>query len=277
MLTHEGTRLRWQTSQRANSNNNRDNRPKYLQKLLQNNLLKNGARAPVVIATLLLFFSLRQPTIVSSPGSNPRDNPSARYWTRLKTEDRQRSASRTLVRRRMSQAQKRALRRPDVIYYPTPEETVVAMLRLANIKQGDVLYDLGSGDGRIPITAAQRYGIRAIGVEIDPKMVAVARERAQLANVSGLVSFRNADMFRTNIRDASVVTLYLSNRLNLLLRPRLLRELRPGTRIVSHDFHMGDWEPEQKIRVPWQGNLYRTIYLWTVPARPVKKKMTSGR
>jgi SAM-dependent methyltransferase len=168
-------------------------------------------------------------------------------------------------------ARKRALRRPDVIYYPTPDETVIEMLRLADIKPGDVLYDLGSGDGRISITAGQRYGIRAVGIEIDPKMVAVARERAQTANVSGLVTFRNADMFRTNIKEATVVTLYLSNKLNLLLRPKLLRELRPGTRIVSHDFHMGDWPPEQTVRVPWQGNLYRTVYLWTVPAHRRRK------
>lgn len=170
-----------------------------------------------------------------------------------------------------SAQRKRALRRPDVIYYPTPDETVVEMLRLANIKHGDVLYDLGSGDGRIPIAAAQRYGIRAVGIEIDPKLVALAQERAQATDVSGLVNFRNADMFRTNIKEATVVTLYLSNKINLLLRPKLLRELRPGTRIVSHDFHMGDWKPEQTIRVPWQSNLYRTIYLWAVPVDRRKK------
>lgn len=139
------------------------------------------------------------------------------------------------------------------------------MLRLADIKYGDVLYDLGSGDGRIPIAAAKNYGIRAVGIEIDPKMVELAQERAQAEGVSGLVTFRNADMFRTNIKEATVVTLYLSNKINLLLRPKLLRELRPGSRIISHDFHMGDWQPEQTVRVRWQGNLYRTIYLWTVP------------
>ena len=171
-------------------------------------------------------------------------------------------------------ARSKPLRRPDVIYYPTPDETVAEMLRLANIKRGDVLYDLGSGDGRIPIAAAKQYGIRAVGIEIDPKLIAVARERARAAEVSDLVTFSNADMFRTDLREASVVTLYLSNKINLLLRPKLLRELRPGTRIVSHDFHMGDWEPQQVVRVPWNGNLYRTIYLWTVPAR---KKTQRGR
>lgn len=169
------------------------------------------------------------------------------------------------------------LRRPDVIYYPTPEETAAEMLRLANIKQGDVLYDLGSGDGRIPILAAQRYGIRAVGIEIDPKLVMMARERAREAQVDKLVSFHNADMFRTNIGEASVVTLYLSNRINLLLRPKLLAELQPGSRIISHDFHMGDWAPEQTVKVPWQNNLYRTVYLWTVPARSRGKTTSSVR
>jgi len=157
-------------------------------------------------------------------------------------------------------------RRPDVIYYATPPETVAEMLRLANIQKGDVLYDLGSGDGRIPIMAAREYGIRAVGIEIDPKLIAIAEEHARLAGVADLVKFRNANMFRANIREASVITLYLSDRINELLRPKLLRELKPGARIVSHDFRMGDWAPEQTIRVPWE-KLYRTIYLWTVPRR----------
>lgn len=166
---------------------------------------------------------------------------------------------------------KQPLRKPDVLYYPTPDETVIEMLRLADIKPGDVLYDLGSGDGRIPIVAAQHYGIRSVGIEIDPRMVIVAEERARQANVAALVSFRNADMFRSNISEATVVTLYLSDRLNLLLRPKLLRELRPGSRILSHDFDMGDWKPERKIRVPWQKDLFRTIYIWRVPRQNRKR------
>jgi SAM-dependent methyltransferase len=162
--------------------------------------------------------------------------------------------------------QKKRLRRPDVIYYPTPAETVAEMLRMAKIKKGDVLYDLGSGDGRIPIAAAKQYGIRAVGIEIDPKLVAEAEKNARQANVSQLVHFRNEDMFRVNYSEATVVTLYLSEKLNVLLRPRLLSELRPGSRILSHDFRMGEWKPEQTVRVPW-GKLYRTVYLWTVPAR----------
>jgi ubiquinone/menaquinone biosynthesis C-methylase UbiE len=176
---------------------------------------------------------------------------------------------RRVVKPSRSRNRKRPLRKADVIYYPTPDETVTEMLRLADIKQGDVLYDLGSGDGRIPVMAAQQYGIRAVGIEIDPKMVTVAEERARQANVHGLVSFRNADMFRSNISEATVVTLYLSNKLNLLLRPKLLSELRAGSRILSHDFHMGQWEAERQIKVPWQNGLFRTIYFWRVPARGI--------
>ncbi len=163
-------------------------------------------------------------------------------------------------------AKKRPLRKPDVIYYPTPPETVAEMLRMAQIKKGDVLYDLGSGDGRIPIAAAQQFGIRAVGIEIDPKLVTEADELARQANVSKLVRFRNEDMFHIDLSEASVVTLYLSEKLNLLLLPKLLRELRPGSRILSHDFRMGDWKPQQTVRVPW-GKLYRTVYLWIVPPK----------
>jgi ribosomal protein L11 methylase PrmA len=179
------------------------------------------------------------------------------------------SAKSTSSSAQRTTGKKRRLRKPDVIYYPTPPETVAEMLRMAKIKNGDVLYDLGSGDGRIPIAAAKQYGIRAVGIEIDPKLVTEAEEKARQANVSGLVRFRNEDMFRVDVREATIVTLYLSEKLNVLLRPKLLRELRPGSRILSHDFRMGDWKPEQTVRVPW-GKLYRTVYLWTVPARARK-------
>ena len=189
------------------------------------------------------------------------------------TDPAGKSIVQTQVKRRSSRGGKKpALRRPDVIYYPTPDETVTEMLNIANIKPGDVLYDLGSGDGRIPIRAAQLYGIHSVGIEIDPAMVEVAQQRAQQANVGSLVRFVNADMFRTDISSASVVTLYLSNKINLLLRPKLLHELKPGTRILSHDFDMGDWKPDRKVRVPWEHNLYRTIYLWTIPQRRRTRK-----
>ena len=161
-------------------------------------------------------------------------------------------------------SRQRRLRKPDVIFVPTPAETVDEMLRQANFKKGDVLYDLGSGDGRIPIVAAKRYGVRAVGIDIDPKLVEEARENARREGVSDLVEFRLGDMFAADVREASVVTLYLSDRLNELLRPKLLRDLRPGSRIISHDFRMGDWKPEKVVRVPWK-NLYRTVYVWTVP------------
>ncbi len=143
---------------------------------------------------------------------------------------------------------------------------VAEMLRMAQIREGDVLYDLGSGDGRVPIMAAQLYGIRAVGIEINPKIIWVAKERARGLGVTDRVRFINADMFKADIREATIVTLYLSRKLNLLLLPKLLRELRPGTRILSHDFDMGEWKPEQKVRVPWYKG-YRTIYAWTVPDR----------
>lgn len=172
----------------------------------------------------------------------------------------------SLAETTQTSVKKRRPRKPDVIYYPTPPETVAEMLRLANIQKGEVLYDLGSGDGRIPIAAAKQFGIRAVGIEIDSKLVTEAEANALSAGVSELVRFRNEDMFRIDVSEASVITLYLSEKLNVLLRPKLLRELRPGSRIVSHDFRMGDWKPEQTVRVPW-GKLYRTVYLWTVPAR----------
>jgi hypothetical protein len=187
-----------------------------------------------------------------------------------------RVASRIVSMVQRTPRKKRPLRKPDVIYYPTPPETVAEMLRMAKIKKGDVLYDLGSGDGRIPIAAATQYGINAVGIEIDPKLVTEADENARQANVSQLVRFRNEDMFRVNYSEATIVTLYLSEKLNVLLRPKLLSELRPGSRILSHDFRMGDWKPEQTVRVPW-GKLYRTVYLWTVPSRrktPALKKVS---
>lgn len=152
-------------------------------------------------------------------------------------------------------------RRPDVIYVPTPHEVVDDMLRLANVKKGDVLYDLGSGDGRIAIAAAKRYGIRAVGIDIDPERIKEARENAKKAGVTNLVEFRQEDLFQANIGEASVVTLYLLPDLNVKLRPRLWSDLKPGTRIVSHQFDMGNWKPEKRLE-----SSGRVVYFWTVPA-----------
>jgi precorrin-6B methylase 2 len=154
------------------------------------------------------------------------------------------------------------LREPDVIYVPTPQPVVDAMLAMAGVKKGDVLYDLGSGDGRIPITAAKQFGVRGVGIDINPERIAEANANARAQGVTGLVTFKNEDLFETNFSEASVVTLYLLNSLNEKLRPKLLRDLKPGTRIVSHAFRMGDWEPERTQNV--DGSM---IYMWTVPAR----------
>jgi ribosomal protein L11 methylase PrmA len=121
-------------------------------------------------------------------------------------------------------------RGPDVIYVPTPQAVVDAMLAMAKVRKGDILYDLGSGDGRIPITAARTYGVRAVGIDIDPQRIAEARINAKAANVEDKVTFRQEDLFQTDFSEASVVTLYLLDTLNLKLRPRLLTELKPGTR-----------------------------------------------
>jgi len=151
---------------------------------------------------------------------------------------------------------------PDVIYVPTPYEVVDEMLKLAGVKKGDVLYDLGSGDGRIPITAAKKFGIRAVGIDIDPQRVEEAKENARKNGVTNLVQFRQEDLFRANFREATVVTLYLLPDLNVKLRPKLLAELKPGARIISHQFDMGTWKPEKRVELNG-----RTIYLWTVPPK----------
>ena len=154
-------------------------------------------------------------------------------------------------------------RQPDVIFVPTPQEVVEAMLKLGNVHEGDVLYDLGCGDGRIPVTAAKQYGIRAFGIDIDPQRIQEANENARKAGVTQLVQFRREDLFKANFKDATVVTLYLLPELNVKLRPRLLAELKPGTRIVSHQFDMGTWKPDKKVEL----SAGRTIYLWTIPPR----------
>lgn len=153
-------------------------------------------------------------------------------------------------------------RQPDVIYVPTPQDVVEDMLRLADVRTGDVLYDLGSGDGRIAVTAAKKYGVRAVGIDIDPERIAEASRNARRSGVAKLVSFRQQDLFQADFREATVVTLYLLPDLNLKLRPRLWAELRPGTRVVSHQFDMGDWKPEKTLE-----SNGRTVYFWVIPER----------
>lgn len=150
----------------------------------------------------------------------------------------------------------------DVPYVPTHESIVKAMLELADVDANDVLYDLGSGDGRIPVAAAVDHGARAIGVELDSGRVKLAQAYAEQMGVEHKVAFIQHDLFEVDFSPATVVTMYLLHTVNLELRPRLLSELRPGTRIVSHAFDMGDWRADRKIS-------YRSdaLYLWIIPAR----------
>jgi hypothetical protein len=157
-------------------------------------------------------------------------------------------------------------RTPDVIFVPTPQQVVDEMLKVANVKKGDVLYDLGSGDGRIAVTAAKRYGIRAVGIDIDPQRIQEANENARKEGVTDKVTFKNTDLFTTDISEATVVTLYLLPRLNVKLRPKLFTELKNGTRIVSHAFDMGDWAPEKHLKVDG-----RDVYFWTINDAARKK------
>jgi cyclopropane fatty-acyl-phospholipid synthase-like methyltransferase len=159
-----------------------------------------------------------------------------------------------------SAAQVKRLRPPDVRFVPTPQNVVEAMLDLAQVTPADVVYDLGSGDGRIPITAAQKYGARGVGVEIEPRLIAEANANAAGAHVADRVWFLNQDLFETDISPATVVTMFLLPRLNQQLMPTLQRTLRPGTRIVSHQFDMGPaWPPERSQDV--NGLM---VYLWTI-------------
>lgn len=155
-----------------------------------------------------------------------------------------------------------ATRRPDVIYVPTPEAVVDAMLQLAKVTKNDVIYDLGCGDGRIPVTAAKKFGARGVGIDIDPARIKEANENVQKNGVGDKVKILQADLFETDLSDATVVTLYLLPSLNQKLLPKLMKELKPGTRVVSHAFEMGDWKPEQELDVDG-----RKIYYWTIPKR----------
>ena len=159
-----------------------------------------------------------------------------------------------------------SLRAPDVHYEPTAPEVVEVMLRLADVKANEVVYDLGCGDGRIVIAAAREFGARGVCVDIDPQRIAESQENARAAGVADRIRFLNQDLFVTDLREAAVVMLFLSPGLNLKVRPKLLRELKPGARIVSHWHDMGDWTPQKTVRVQ-SGGRERPIYLWTVPER----------
>ena len=157
-------------------------------------------------------------------------------------------------------AAQRPARTPDIFFAPTRQTIVDGMLRLARVTTSDVVYDLGSGDGRIVVLAAQKYGARGVGIELDSRLVALSRELAAESEVGGRVAFIEGDMFTTDISPATVVTLYLSESINLDLEPKLRNELRRGTRIVSHQFRMGRWKPDATSVV--DGG---ELFLWIVP------------
>lgn len=155
-------------------------------------------------------------------------------------------------------------RRPDIGFIPTPPDVVDVILQLAELTPNDVVFDLGSGDGRILITAAQRHGTRGVGIDIDPDRVQEATHQASLAGVEQLVQFRQQDLYETDFRDATVVILYLLPHLNLKLRPALLEQLQSGNRILSHDFDLGDWQPDATVQVAIEADEVATVYRWLI-------------
>jgi SAM-dependent methyltransferase len=162
---------------------------------------------------------------------------------------------------------------PEVPYVPTTDAAVQAMLKLADVKKTDVVYDLGCGDGRIVVAAAKSFGARGVGIDINPQRVQEAKDNAKKAGVENLVKFEINDLFKADIHEATVVTLFLLPDVNMRLRPKLLQELQPGTRIVSNTFDMGDWKPDKEQRLdggdPDYG-LSQRFFLWIVPRRDRK-------
>ena len=162
-------------------------------------------------------------------------------------------------------------RKPDVHFVSTPEVVVEMMLELANVGKDDVVYDLGCGDGRIVIAAAKKYGARGVGVDIDPQRIKESNENARRAGVTDRVKFIQQDLFEMDFSEATVIALYLLPSLNLRLRPKLLRDLKPGSRIVSFAFDMGDWKPEKVVTMPADLEKELTIYYWVVPTSGDRK------
>ena len=162
------------------------------------------------------------------------------------------------------QEENRSERKPDVIYVPTPQKVVDKMLEIAEVKKGDVVYDLGCGDGRIVVTAAKKYGVKAVGIDIDPERVQEAKENVKKNGVEKLATIREGDIFKEDLKEASVVTLYLLPRLNVKLKPQL-KKLKPGSRIVSHNFDMKGAKPKKVVEVEDEEGDKHTVYLWVVP------------
>jgi SAM-dependent methyltransferase len=161
-------------------------------------------------------------------------------------------------------------REPDVPYVPTTDQAVSAMLKLAGVKKNDIVYDLGCGDGRIVVAAARDFGARGVGIDINPVRIKEAKTNAAKAKVESLVRFEENDLFQADFHEATVVTLFLLPAINLKLRPRLIEQLRPGTRVVSNTFDMGDWKADQEARVDdsdEETGLSQRLFLWVVPER----------
>ncbi|WNZ46736.1 class I SAM-dependent methyltransferase [Leptolyngbya boryana CZ1] len=156
------------------------------------------------------------------------------------------------------------LRRPDIAFIPTPEAAIETLLEVLQVNDSDVIYDLGCGDGRILIGAALQFGARGVGIDLDPLRVKEAQAKADELGIRDRVKFQEADLFTSRFEDASIVVLYLLPHLNLRLRPALFEQLKPGTRIVSIDFDMGDWLPEKVIKLDIEEE--STLYFWTIPA-----------
>ena len=153
-----------------------------------------------------------------------------------------------------------------VPYVPTPQEVVERMLELAQVKKGDVVYDLGSGDGRIVVTAAKKYGVKAVGFEIDPERIKESAENIKKAGVGDLVEIRQQDIRTVDLSPATVLTMYLLPEVNLMVRPNIWKEMKPGSRVVSHDFDMGDWKPLKTEHIKDGSSWDHTLYLWHVEA-----------
>lgn len=158
-----------------------------------------------------------------------------------------------------------------VPYVPTPQEIVDRMLDMAQVKKGDVVYDLGSGDGRIVITAAKKYGVKAIGFEIDPDRIKESRENIRKEGVGNLVEIRDQDIRTVDLSQASVLTLYLLPEVNLMIRPNIWKQMKPGSRVVSHDFDMADWQPVKNESVKDRSGWDHTLYLWRVTAKDASR------